>query len=98
RDTVSSLGVPDLRELHGRAYHPWNIVVAAAGHVEHDALLEALAQTGWADVPRGPESSLAPTPSPVTAPPARHLMERDSTQTHVVFGSPTVRHGDPRRY
>ncbi|HET9010455.1 MAG TPA: insulinase family protein, partial [Gemmatimonadaceae bacterium] len=27
----------------------------------------------------------------------RHV-ERDAVQTHVVFGSPTVRHGDPRRY
>jgi predicted Zn-dependent peptidase len=97
RDTVSALDVPALRELHGHAYHPWNIVVAAAGHVEHDELLAALKRTGWVDVPRGEawqRTSVGPTP----APPAEHVVDRDSTQTHVVFGAPTVRHSDPRRY
>jgi predicted Zn-dependent peptidase len=97
RDTVSSLGVPDLRELHERAYHPWNIVVAAAGHVEHDRLLDALAKTGWTDVPHGPVSTRDAV-SPVVAAPAEHIVDRDTTQTHIVFGSPTVRHGDSRRY
>ncbi|MDQ3519232.1 MAG: insulinase family protein, partial [Gemmatimonadota bacterium] len=38
RDTVSSLGIRDLRELHDRAYHPPQLVVAAAGNVDHDRL------------------------------------------------------------
>jgi len=97
RDTVSSLSVRDLRELHERAYHPEHIVVAVAGNVDHDRLLDTLQQTGWADVPRG-DTPAAATQTPVSRPPQTVHVERDTTQTHLVFGAPAVSHGDPRRY
>ena len=56
RDSVSGLGVKELKALHARAYHPPHLVVAAAGHLEHDALVGALERTGWATAPRGDES------------------------------------------
>jgi predicted Zn-dependent peptidase len=97
RDTVSSLGVPELRELHERAYHPPQLIVAAAGNVAHERLLEVLERTGWTDRPRGEgEPLVTPTPPP-TRGGYRHV-ERDSAQTHIVLGSPTVAHADPRRY
>ncbi len=97
RETVSALGVRELRELHERAYHPPQIVVAAAGNVEHERLLEVLEQTGWMDVPTGVSEPLT-TPALVAAPPVERFVERPGVQTHIVFGSPTVRHNDPRRY
>ncbi|HET7459147.1 MAG TPA: pitrilysin family protein [Gemmatimonadaceae bacterium] len=97
RESVSSLGVRELKDLHGRAYHPPQLVVAASGNVEHDRLLDALGSTGWADVPRGDGSPLGAV-TPVAAAPSFRHVDRDITQTHVVFGSPTVKHGDPRRY
>jgi predicted Zn-dependent peptidase len=97
RDTVSSLSVRDLRDLHERAYHPEHIVVAVAGNVDHDALLETLERTGWGDVPRG-DVPLLTTAKPNATPPHTVHVERDTTQTHVVFGAPTIAHGDPRRY
>ncbi|HJU64282.1 MAG TPA: pitrilysin family protein [Gemmatimonadaceae bacterium] len=97
RDTVSSLGVADLRDLHGRAYHPPQVVVAAAGNVEHDELLDVLDRTGWSAVPRGDDTPLV-APPPSTAPPTYRHVDRESAQTHIVFGSPTVAHSDPRRY
>jgi len=97
RDTVSALSVRDLKELHQRAYHPEHIVVAAAGNVDHDALLAALESTGWLTAPRG-DTPVAMTDQPAAlAPPTVHV-ERDTAQTHIVFGAPTVAHGDPRRY
>src|SRR5689334_20685266 len=97
RETVGALGVRELKELHERAYHPPQLVVAASGNVEHDRLLEALERTGWADVPRGVEAPLD-APAPVAAPPSFRHVDRDSAQTHVVLGSAAVPHGDPRRY
>ena len=97
RDTVSRLGVRDLAALHRRAYHPGNIVVAAAGHLEHDELVETLERTGWGDpTPRG-ESSLA-TVSPVASAPVVRHVEREGAQTHTVIGSATVRYADARRH
>ena len=97
RDTVSSLSVRDLRDLHERAYHPEHIVVAVSGNVDHDHLVETLELTGWADVPRG-DTPAAATQVPVARPPRTVHVERDTTQTHLVFGAPAVSHGDPRRY
>jgi len=97
RDTVSSLKVSDLRELHERAYQPEHIVVAVSGNVDHDELIETLTRTGWADVPRG-DTPAAATETPAAAPPRTVHVERDTSQAHIVFGSPTVAHGDPRRY
>lgn len=97
RDTVKHLGVKALRELHQRAYHPPQLVVAASGNVSHDALLDVLARTGWNDVPRGEEALLA-TPSATSAAPIVRHVEREGTQTHLVLGSPGLRYADPRRY
>jgi predicted Zn-dependent peptidase len=97
RDTVSALSVRDLRDLHERAYHPEHIVVAVSGNVDHDALLETLDQTGWMAVPRGDVPLVATAKPNATAPHTVHV-ERDTTQTHVVFGASTIAHGDPRRY
>jgi predicted Zn-dependent peptidase len=97
RDTVSALSVRDLQDLHRRAYHPEHIVVAVSGNVDHDALIDALERTGWLEVPRGDTKAPA-TEVPVASPPRALHVERDTTQTHLVFGTPTVAHGDPRRY
>ena len=97
RETVGALGTSDLRALHSRAYHPEQIVVAAAGNVEHDDLLETLQSTGWGDIPRG---GLAPmkSPAPIVQTPAAVHFERETAQTHIVIGSEAFAHSDPRRY
>jgi len=97
RDTVSSLGTADLRALHERAYHPSQLVVAASGNVEHDALLEALERTGWTARIGGDATRLT-VPPPRTDAPSRRHVERDGAQTHIVVGSTTVAHEDPRRH
>jgi len=97
RETVGALGTADLRALHSRAYHPEQIVVASAGNVEHDDLLETLQSTGWGDIPRG---GLAPlkSPAPIVQTPAAVHFERETAQTHIVIGSEAFAHSDPRRY
>ena len=97
RDTVRHLGVRALKELHGRAYHPPQLVVAAAGNVRHSALLDVLKETGWADVPRG-EVDLLKSPNASTNMPTLKHVEREGTQTHVVLGTSAVSYADPRRY
>jgi predicted Zn-dependent peptidase len=97
RETVAALDQGDLRALHSRAYHPEQIVVAAAGNVEHDALLETLESSGWADIPRGGLPALR-SPAPIVQAPGAVHFERDTAQTHVVIGSTVFAHSDPRRY
>ena len=97
RETVGALDQGDLRALHSRAYHPEQVVVAAAGNVEHDTLLETLQATGWADIPRGGLPALR-SPAPIVQVPCAVHFERDTAQTHIVIGSPAFEHADPRRY
>ncbi len=97
RDTVASLGTAELRALHERAYHPSQLIVAASGNVEHDALLAALERTGWSERVGGDATRLT-VPPPQTDAPSRRHVERDGAQTHIVVGSATVAHEDPRRH
>lgn len=97
RETIGAMPVDAVRALHGAAYRPQHMVVAAAGRVEHDALLEVLDRTGWASRPGGAVGD-APVPDPVSEPPLRRHIDREGHQTHIVLGSPSVRYGDPRRY
>ncbi len=96
RDTVSSLGTADLEALHRRAYHPRQLVVVAAGNVDHDDLLAILDRTGWTSRDANDEAP-APVPPPVAQAPVRRHVEREGVQTHIVVGSTTVAHEDPRR-
>jgi predicted Zn-dependent peptidase len=97
RETIGAMPVEAVRELHGSAYRPQHMVVAAAGRIEHDALLEILAGTGWDSIPGG-EPDGPKVPDPVAEPPSRRHVEREGHQTHIVLGSPSVPYGDPRRY
>jgi predicted Zn-dependent peptidase len=97
RETVGSFTTADLRGLHDRAYHPDQVVVAASGNVEHDELVGLLDRTGWSSIPSGGQSRLKSVAAIPVLPSVTHF-EREGAQTHVVFGSATVPHGDPRRY
>jgi predicted Zn-dependent peptidase len=97
RESVASLDVKDLKQLHRRAYRPSQRVVAAAGNVDHDALIDILTKTGWTD--RSAEQAKAVVvPAPKAATPSRQHVERAGSQTHIVLGSPTLGHDDKRRH
>ena len=96
RSTVGQLGAADLVDLHRRAYHPGNVVIAVAGRVDHETVLRQLAEYGWFDVEPGPEAR------PVTLAPKGaggiQRVERDLAQTHIVMGTDTFPFTDDRRY
>jgi len=99
KETVSALSTADLRSLHGRAYFPGNCIIAAAGNLTHEALLEEVEKQGWFDG----EGTHSTTPPPVPpVPPAvrgatKHF-EKDTAQTHIVFATDTIPYADRRKY
>ena len=97
RETIGAMPVEAVRALHESAYRPQHMVVAAAGRVEHDALIEILSRTGWDALPGGNPEELV-VPDPVTEPPSRRHIDREGHQTHIVLGSPSVAYRDQRRY
>ena len=96
RDTVSALDVPHLQDLHASAYRPSQVLVAAAGNVDHDVLLDTLGRTGWHT--REGAGAVAAAPEARAAAPSRTTIERPGSQTHIVLGSPTLGHNDKRRH
>ncbi len=97
RETIGGMAVETVRSLHDSAYLPQNMVVAAAGRVEHEALLDLLSRTGWNERPGGAAQQPV-VPTPVAEPPIRRHVARDGQQTHIVLGSPAIAYSDPRRY
>ncbi|MCI0434640.1 MAG: insulinase family protein [Gemmatimonadetes bacterium] len=95
RDSVSGLTPDAVRRAHSRAYRSPNLIVAAAGSVDHDGFIDQIEALFGKAPPGGANGSVPELPA--VAPETRWL-ERDSVQTHIVFGRPTIAHGDPRRY
>ncbi|MBA3343718.1 MAG: insulinase family protein [Gemmatimonadales bacterium] len=96
-DTLATLSADDLRCLHDTSYNRGNCVVAAAGNVNHDQLLTVLEREGWLE-----GSAREPARSPMPAVPAvrggRRSEDRDTAQTHIVFGTDTFPLRDSRRF
>lgn len=85
----------DCQRFHDQHYNTRNIVVAAAGNVDHDQLC-ALVQVCFADMPEGTD-----TARPLLAEPSRELFtcqKRDTEQAHFVYGFPWMDAHDPRRF
>jgi len=100
KETVSAISADDLKQLHARAYFPGNCVIAAAGNLTHDALLQEVERQGWFD---GNGQAAHPNPPPVPpVPPAvrgvTRSVEKDTAQTHIVFATDTIPYADRRKY
>lgn len=97
RESVRLLSAGDLRALHDRAYFPGNCVIAAAGNVEHEALLKLVEAQGWFEAPgHGQAPVTPPTPPAVRGREIHH--RKDSAQTHIVFSTDSVPFADSRKH
>ncbi len=83
-ETVSSFEASGLREYFQRTYHASNLLVAAAGHLEH-ARLRELVDVAFADLPAGPAS---PAVAPPDVMPGLTFRPKAIEQAHVCLGTP----------
>lgn len=94
RHTVESLRRPDFVEFVSREYRSPRLLVAAAGDVDHDQVVEQAAEL------LGPLSAEAPPRGAST--PSVSLdstyRTKDTEQVHLCFGYPGLPQGDPDRY
>ena len=95
RDTVGTFGHAEAVEFRRKHFITGNVVVAAAGNVNHEELV-ALAETCLADLPTGPRTSRTlGSPSAQTA---VACVERDTEQAHILLGVLTMDSRDPDRF
>ena len=94
-EVIAALTPADVAAHHATYYCGTNIVVSAAGSVDHDALV-ALVERELGSVPAGvgPERASVAAESP----PGRAFLERDTEQFHLCLGAPGVSRHDDRRF
>ncbi len=96
-ESLEKLSAEDLKVLHRGGYYRGNCVIAAAGRVNHDQLLTVLEREGWFE-----GGTREPPRNGVTSVPAvrgaSRAEERDTAQTHIVFGTDTFPLRDSRRF
>ncbi len=94
-DVVSAADLPLLQAFHGARYTPSNIVIAAAGSVDHEEVV------AWAEQ-ASPKLAGAAVPGP-PAPPEERLATprfrvKETEQYHVCLGGPGIARDDERRF
>jgi predicted Zn-dependent peptidase len=95
REVIAQTPLDQIRGFHDARYAPGNVVVAAAGSIDHDALVEGVRR--WLPPARddGP---------PPAAPPPDELASRmrfetkETEQYHVCLGAPGIARDDERRF
>ena len=84
-----------LRGFHASRYVPANVVIAAAGSVDHDALVELVRSAG---VERPGQVSPALPGPPGEEAPRMRFVAKDTEQYHVCLGAPGIPRDDDRRF
>jgi predicted Zn-dependent peptidase len=94
-DVVASTPAAGLASFHAARYVPENVVVAAAGSVDHDDLV-ALVQRVEAERvgATAPPPYVPPEPTPATL----RFLTKETEQVHVCLGGPGIARDDERRY
>jgi predicted Zn-dependent peptidase len=93
--SVQRLAPDTLHDFWTRAYRPANCVIAVAGDLEHDAVVDLVAKdfgTGNGVVP-----GFSPPPALPSAERIRRV-ERDTAQAHFCVGVPGLRRDDPESW
>jgi predicted Zn-dependent peptidase len=94
-EVVGGVPAPQLAAFHHGRYVPRNVVIAAAGNVDHDALVAMVERS---EVERVGEP-VPPTPEPPAAERPRTLfVAKPTEQVHVCLGAPGIARHDDRRF
>lgn len=95
REALEAVTADQLRQLHRDRYLEGQLVVAAAGYLDHDDVVEMVRER-FRGVGGGSPSRV---PEPTEPGGGReHRVHRDSAQTHIVVGSRTPPRADPVRF
>jgi predicted Zn-dependent peptidase len=94
-EVIAQTPVPEIKGFHAARYLPGNVVIAAAGAVDHEALVELVSDLV-------PATSGVSAPVPPPAPPdgssTRRFDRKDTEQYHVCLGGRGLSRHDERRF
>jgi predicted Zn-dependent peptidase len=93
-EVIASIPVPDIEAYRGGRYAAAEIVVGAAGHLDHDRIVEMARRLVEPPLEGG---GVAPETAIDGASRLRFL-PKETEQYHICFGAPGLRRDDERRY
>jgi predicted Zn-dependent peptidase len=94
-EVVAQTPRDQIASFHAARYVPGNIVIAAAGAVEHERLVELVAQRLLDGAPTAPPP-VVPAPGPTE--PRRCFERKDTEQFHLCLGARGLSRHDERRF
>jgi len=96
-DVIASIPRPAIEAYHASAYVGGNVVIAAAGNLEHEDLVAQLRR-----VEREQRVAAAPRPARqlvvAPPPPSVRFQRKDTEQYHLCVGAPGISRSDRRRF
>jgi predicted Zn-dependent peptidase len=93
-NTVTAMTVADVAAFHAAHYRPANVVVAAAGQLDHDRVVDGIARRLAGRTGGGPEVRRAPSSPPLP----RATVSRATEQTHLAVATPAPDRDDEDRH
>ena len=97
-EVISSLGRRSVAAYHRASYVAGNVVLAAAGNLEHDAVLELLQRAARQRVEPPATRTKVRTPLVREPSPGLRFQPKDTEQFHVCVGAPGIARSDRRRF
>ena len=94
KESITAMTRDTIHSYWHRRYTPKSTVIAAVGDLDHQDLVDLIAEH-WGDW-EGP-GHVRPAVSPLIEPRVR-VRHRDTEQSHIVFGSEGLTRGDERRF
>ena len=94
-DVIGTIPVPEIAGYHGSRYTAANIVVGAAGHLEHDRIASLAARFL---APPSANGSLPADGAEPSESAGLRFYEKDTEQYHICFGGPGISRSDERRF
>jgi predicted Zn-dependent peptidase len=95
-DVVSSVPVPEISAFHDERYVGGNLVLAAAGNVDHDRLVALASEKLDCAALPGVDGPTVPAPAEID--PRRRFHVKETEQYHLCVGGPGIARGDERRF
>src|SRR5581483_9465477 len=95
---IRSTGKRSISAYHRRAYVAGNVVLAAAGNLEHDQLLGLLERAARQRVEPPDRRTRVRSPLVRVPAPGMRFQQKDTEQFHVCVGAPGIARSDRRRF
>ncbi|MEA2348048.1 MAG: hypothetical protein QOG62_1835 [Thermoleophilaceae bacterium] len=98
-EVIGSVPVPKIAAYHDARYAPTNLVISAAGNVEHDRIVELAKAACASKLPSGTTATASVREAaPDAGAPKLGFHQKETEQYHLCVGGRGIQRGDDRRF